>query len=474
MVLKARIPFRAVHLFFLVTLFFSAFFTFLEASGDSSNISFVPPKKVATISVHGNHITKTNVILKFMDIDSGALFDSSAIKKANDRLESTGLFSKVDIIHLEKEDGIHLYVMLAELPYISIADIGGELFAHKYGNDQIWWKFRLAIELANFRGRLETIRPSISFWDSRSLGLAWTKPIIPTPYFLGIGAQINQYPDGDTVLDYTAAKAHLTVGRHIGKRSTCAVDVTPIYRYRDYKDSNEIVIDGNYTQHRNDKDYGEVFGSFRFWTDHRNDRFDPHKGFYVFSELKTNRIYTKQIKFDQLYLDTRFFHKLFAHKMGYRLQTILRDTSAGDIHKLTFGGDGSVRGFGRNAFGNRNITVNNAFLFSTEYHFPIWRSPFFEIPVLPFVHELLTSQFSSLYLTLKGALVYDAGYFLNNLDRSTEMEKAMGIGGGFRVLVPPLRQSASLDIVYGHSPQILDEIGFFQHMVIHTYVGMSF
>ena len=111
-------------LMFNLILFFASAAAF---SQDSVARSASDTLYIKEIIVQGNERTHADIIKYYLKIDTGMVFDTILLSDAKKRLNSTELFSKVDIISLAKSDGVHVYVILVEgFPY-NVYDIGGIL-----------------------------------------------------------------------------------------------------------------------------------------------------------------------------------------------------------------------------------------------------------------------------------------------------------------------------------------------------------
>jgi outer membrane protein assembly factor BamA len=427
-----------------------------------------PADTILTIIIAGNRITKTDVVRHLSGVKTGDVVDSSMIARVKKRLTQTGLFSKVDVLLHPSPDGCRLYIMLTEKFYFLPYDLGGEIYRYRYGKDQFWWRFRMGMENSNFRGKAEVLRTNFSFWDWRSLGLGWTKPLFPSPYYCSISGSADVLPDEIFKIDHTILRGSAGTGRKLPANSRIDLTLMPMYRRRDSTTTRTDTTIHVY----------EAFTMLRFRSDHRDRFFDPTDGWMLSLDVRTNSLYTRVApQYYQLSGDFRCYLPgvIKRHKLALRATTILRDADAGITHLLLLGGEGSVRGYYRNQFGLRFVT-NNSITLSVEYRFPIYQLP--EISLYPL--DRISPLFSSISYRIDGACIIDYGRVsarINDLfsPYAERMEQGTGFGFGLRVMIPQLEHSACYDLVWGTNPR--EKGGYLRFMekpAWHLYLDMFF
>jgi len=148
------------------------------------------------IILSGNKITKSNIILRELELKAGdRIFPhqlSTKIKRSKENLLNRSLFNFVDIVPQRHDfNKINLYIRLTErwyiwpIPILSYAD----------RNFNIWWtdhnfshtNFGIDIQDNNFRGRMERLDFIIQGGYDRSLLLKWSTPYINKKQTWGIG-----------------------------------------------------------------------------------------------------------------------------------------------------------------------------------------------------------------------------------------------------------------------------------------------
>ncbi|MBN2037078.1 MAG: hypothetical protein JW768_10080, partial [Chitinispirillaceae bacterium] len=152
--------------------------------------------------------------------------------------------------------------------------------------------------------------------------------------------------------------------------------------------------------------------------------------------------------------------------------------NAGYLNRLSIGGEGSVRGYGRNTIGIGLPQIpNDCFLVSAEYRFTLYT--LFPVPV-PF--SSLISPFIGSHRTLiprvDAALIADYGRIASRVGHlaSTDgnrYQSGTGIGFGLRVIEPVLQMCGCADMVFA---DIITTGDFDLHPVpgIHLYTNLPF
>ncbi|KMQ49568.1 hypothetical protein CHISP_3526 [Chitinispirillum alkaliphilum] len=405
-------------------------------------------------------------------------FDSSVIETARKNLRRTGLFSKIDIVYLSKDTGVDIYLFLREAPALLLSDIGGELYSHKYGEQDLWWRMRFGFTHNNFRGLMERLSVNVSFWEWRSLGAYWHKPVINTPYFLGLGSYWAQYPYDIYDHDYQDISARITAGRQLSANSRIGLSIVPTFRRRHSRDTLDNLKEIPETLKTYDTtDFYEAFALIGLVFDNRSNRFDPENGYYSYSEIKTNLLYPginrNLIQFSN---DFRFYFPGIStdHKLALRLNTVLRYGDAGTYHRLLYGGDGQVRGYYKKKLG-LTFVANNSLILSSEYRFPIWHAPEMYFPLI----NLMYSGINVLSWRLDGAVFFDYVRMWPNLteifSKNGKTETGRGFGAGLRVMFPAIQTSGCIDIAFGERrSEDNNSKRFTWPPITHLYLNMHF
>lgn len=386
------------------------------------------------------------------------------------RLLATRLFKKVDLFSLSQPAGRQVYIVVTEKIYLLPYDFGGELYSRRYGKEKDWWRLRVGMEYGNFRGLGEIFRTSISFWDWHSLGCSWYKPLLPTPYYISVGASADQLPDETFRIDHSIVRGKATFGRKISLTSRVDASILQLYRRRIYADSLFIIHD---TVHVH-----ETFNMASWLTDYRNNQYDPSSGFMASLLVLSNALHSGMAPtYAQFNTDLRYYHPGFApnHKIALRLATNLRSNDAGVTHRLQLGGEGSIRGYGRGQFGLQFV-ANNSVTTSLEYRFPLFSVPTMD---LLFFNDI-TPLFSTMSYHVDGAFIFDYGRVSAALGElfepySPRIEQGTGVGAGIRIITPTFERSVCVDCVWGVYPWGPSSYTtFMDQPALHFYLDMYF
>jgi len=404
-----------------------------------------PPRKIVQINYCGNRTTSPRMLRMYLGIDTGMVFDSVMVAVGKKRLMDTYLFSKVQVLHLQKPDGIYVFVLVTEFFYLMPTG-GGDIIQGRYGNPKdVWYRLRLGISEQNFRGLFETFSAAVSVWDDKALSLSWSKPFAPSPYFLSVGAGVEEYPDLSFPRRRLVASGRITGGMRLLANSKTYLSISPSYNRIELVDSTNLrdneIIPGSTIS------YSELFTQWGWITDKRNRSFDPSAGWYIQTSLGTNVLHPgTDNPFLQWNGNLQLFHEgpFAVDKFACRLTTTLRSNDAGPYRSLYIGGTGSIRGWPSDYLG-RSAIMNDCAVFSGEYRFPIWPTPTFDLPMLCDYAPSLRG----FYLRADGAVIFDAGQIWRDLPHPFEThENGEGFGIGLHVLAPTLLRSACMDVVW--------------------------
>lgn len=427
---------------------------------------------IRAVEIHGNFTTRPDVLNRFITFKTGDVLDTSALSATRNNLIKTQLYERIDIFPNMREDGAYVFIILKEAVRQTLG-YSGEYGTHKYGDKRLWWSAHVDAGLSNFRGRLEELSGGVSFWERRGARASWHKPLLPTPYFIGTAAAVSIYPDEWYPIDYRDISARATTGRYIGRYSQVSLSAIPIQRHRTLKE-NFVLINDTTLIPLNAPDIYEAFGVLTFINDLRNRRFDPQRGWLLRNEISTNRLYYDLTKpFFQFKNDFRFYQPLlFDDMIALRFSMTLRDNNAGYYHRLLYGDAGQIRGYSQKEIG-QEFTANSSVLMSAKYHKPIWKAPALNMPLINMVYSsvqevsyrvdaTLIADYARIYSDPQGALLFKGN-----------RQEAVGLGGGIRVVIPEIRQSGCVDIVYGRR-DAKEGSGYEWKPLLHVYLDLFY
>lgn len=451
-----------IHLFFLAGIVI--FFVNTQVTAQDTP-QHPDSMTVSGIHVYGNKVTKENTIRMYMRIHCGDTLDSLKIATAKKRLLRTKLFSKVNIFTMKKNDGMHLYVVVTEHFFI-IPDAGGSYYTKKYNNNQLWFRFSASLAHRNLGGRGENAKIAATIWDSRGLLLSWTKPLLPSDFYLISALAMDFTPDQVKSYNTTRASGKLVIGKDLFENSKIAAGLFPSWNKLQKIDSAHIKTT-------------ELYSSVGWITDRRNNLFNPSRGMYLYADVGSNYLYNKGVTrpYVQTTSELRLFYPGFFKEnvIAARIEMILRNTDAGPIHYLSLGGVKSIRGYPNAAVGS-DIRGNNYLNLSCEYRFPLFRLPLLTIPVL----SSYNNRFESVDIRIHGALIGDFGrvaYSMCDLFdlKSHNVQSGSGLGGGIRVLAPDFETNGCIDIVF---PQFFrlprGILRYYNRPFVHLYLNFPY
>lgn len=413
------------------------------------------------IYIYGNRRTKDEIIRAYLDLDSGAVVDSALIAAAKKRVESTGLFAKVEIFPVRMPEATDLRVIVIEELYFSITDVGGE-FLRRYGtaseDAEKWWqrgRVRFAFTQRNFRGRLETLKLSMTLLEWRSLSLSWYKPFLSTPYFLQASIGLSDNPSFSDSLRGQTVSGALYGGMNFPNRSRVYTSLASVLRNtRDERNDPEV-----------DRRFTETVLSAGWSIDRRNRRFDPLQGFTIGTRGKISVVAPEEDawrrnediplsrNYGQIEVTSKFFVPGFWPRKGdvfaTRGKVLLRNTEGGILNRISAGGESSIRGTSGGSL-DAHRRGNNLLLLSGEYRFPIWKTPPFH-PFSMFDFSTLGYDLKSFYYRFDGSVFVDGAYVWEKWDDPLggvhQKEKAITGGVGLKLVMPTVGQIISFDIV---------------------------
>jgi outer membrane protein assembly factor BamA len=261
--------------------------------GDTSS----PAKKIVSISFTGNKTTRDNVLRMFLSnfgVAAGITYDTVKVNEIKRKLLMTNLFYKVDAVALPEGDGVHLYIIVHET-FFWVGSGTGEYIRRTDGSDS-WIRLSGSLQKQNFCGRMETVTLSGSVWRDRSLGLSWSKPLLPSKYSIGIGGSASYYPELNYPRERIVIRGRMDASRDFTIHTRGFASVVPSYS----------IIDTMVNQPFSLQRIHEAYTLFGWSTDYRNSNFDPAGGWYFTNEFLSNAFYSDDaIKYGQYSCDFR-------------------------------------------------------------------------------------------------------------------------------------------------------------------------
>lgn len=317
----------------------------------TDSIRLIQKPVIKNIIIDGNKKTKEKIILLFINIAIGDIYDTSKIRIAEERLNESKLFNHVKIFPIINRERVNLLVIVREKNYLSLGNFGAILYdkKYRYDTDWYWLQVYVGINNTNFLGRNENISLSASIWSTRHIGLSWSKQFITKPFFINIGTVIGDKTS--TVSGWHTDfynNSYISFGSKLWKTSRVYTTFNGTYKRYEWAGENGFLLINNAWIAKRTKDISlpehltflkekmqmdsdweythiqknieddstiiktttykwkgehskvieyyernltEAHITIGFSTDHRNRRFNTNKGFYFKTSLTTNAPY---------------------------------------------------------------------------------------------------------------------------------------------------------------------------------------
>lgn len=326
--------------------------------------------KIGRIEISGNTKTRDKVIRREIRLDEGDVYDSSALKRSEERLKNLQFFETVDVAQKPKQEektvDIETKVKEKSTGFLSVG--GGYSSVDKLVG-------MVDITQGNFLGQGQLIKLKGEFGARSSFyELAFRDPwILDYPVSFGASVYKSQRTYGN--YERRSTGLELSLGKSFweywGVSTSYNLDTTTIYNVRD--DSSQYVKDQAGARTTSSISYS-------IGRDTRNSHLDPTSGskialYETFAGLGGTNAFVKAL------LDAGWFFPMFEsstfHVRG-------RAGSAGGLlgkelpiyEKYYIGGISTVRGLGYGDAGPKDINGEplggfKELIFNTEYIFPI-------------------------------------------------------------------------------------------------------
>ncbi len=432
---------------------------------------------ISAVYIRGNHVTRSELIYMYLPFRSGSRYDSLQVNDAEKRLNRIRVIQSADIVTLKKEDSVEVYVMIEEPAFFwSISDVGGELHWQKYGDTSrtaLWFSGVGEIKNTNFRGSMEVlkIRGRIGHWYG--IGLSWSKPLLPSPYFITARVNAGRRPSASFPWHTSYTGESFLVGRTIGAASYLYTRVQHAWKGFDVR--NRALYDSAYSGETRSMNEITILEGFN--TDTRDRRFNTRSGWFQWNKLSyTHRLSHDSLSYMQAIAGISGFFNGFlpAHTAAFRINLRVRNRDPGQFEWLAYGGDYPMRGFGENAIYtfNDGAHINNAAVAVGEYRFRLFSTPSIVVPAT------FTGSTRSLSVSycFDGAIFTDFGLFSHDVTRpGVSYGYAASCGVGLRVLLPVMHSGVSIDAAWPVTDtnlQIYHGTRYIPRM--HLYVGLPF
>ena len=388
-----------------------------------------PQVKVGNISVQGNQITKSHIILRELAFQKGDILTQGLIKESRYRLQQTGLFSSIDITLPEAGSLLEERTVL-----VRVTERNPGLLRFVVGvNSESYITLRGIVGLGyrNLWGTARDVNTNLElkFTDfdflQYDIGVSYYEPFIfgsrtrGRIHFDHLKDVISYSNDERRIRDQTSI--HFLLEREINRKITLFYSLWKLDIERQYSDQSENIGPPS------------VIGSIGpgIELDYRNNPFNTTKGTYstfnidfadpLLGSRQSIRFLSLLGKFN---LYTPLFSKVVLANsiIGGYITNLNRDISEIPESRIfLLGGQSSIRGYPLNSIPNRAALVNNEdpltiltdsyyYLLKSELRFPIFKA-------------------------LRGVIFHDGGG-VNIAQRHSRDEYRSSIGLGIRISTP--------------------------------------
>ncbi len=383
--------------------------------------------KVDSIVIEGNDITEDFIILRELTFSQGDTLTEAIIRFNRERVYSLGLFNYVNMFPVDKDDEIHLYIVVQESWYFYPIP-----FVFFRGNNFTDATYGINFLYKNFRGRNETIRAVIGLGYDPFYSLLYYNPLIIESQNISLNFDFSYQNvsnksqtaralyGGD--FNYEFLISSMSIGKRFNQFNTLFANM--VYQY---------VLAPTDTIQRltaSDEKIDRVFGAgLSYIYDSRDLIQFPENGLYFNASYLHKGFGLQNVSYNIAKVDFREY-RTFLEKFSTKWRVTYRHTFG---RRIPFY-DNSFFGFDEFVRGHRTDERdgNNYILSSLELNYPIikdWNVSL-DLPLLP---RRLTSARLAIYISAFG----DTGITYNNGDQINLNNFDSGWGFGITILALP-------------------------------------
>jgi outer membrane protein assembly factor BamA len=383
--------------------------------------------KVDSIKIVGNEKTKDFIILREMSFTIGDSVNSEVLFLNRERIFSLGLFTRVELEHIQKGHKNIVKIMIEEswyifpVPFIIVRE---KTFTRtSYG---------VSLKFKNVRGRNETIRFTFALGYDPYLSFEYENLlVVPSAdvnfSLAGIyGSPVNKSPTLESInggqFDFKTIGITTTWGKRINKQN----NIFLLLEYSVIKAPTQILTP--YMASGSDKDK-ELSIGLSYSYDSRNlKQFANRGGVFQFTYIKSG-IGSKEIDYNTMSLDTRGYTEIYK-SLILKGRLFARHTFGKYVPYYHY----SILGYNYYTRGNRTLVRegNNMLLGSIELAHPIiseWNFAI-DLPVLP-------NSLTRARIAVMGSIFVDAATVFNNNQTVLLNDFNSGYGFGITLLFLP-------------------------------------
>lgn len=417
--------------------------------------SFLQAQVIEKIEVLGNKKTRTEVITREMRLKIGSIADSASIELDRRKIESLGLFDKVEAIFKNSTLKITVDERWFIWPVPEVFNAENSFTFSKFKNIFTSWNglaeekvtLKLSLKHTNFRGNNEKISASVSLGYNSGYELFYLIPwltdkklILQTMLFRRTLEVESEFDNSWQPLNLSSLKTleqggFLTIGKQIGFEHKVFLG----FSYRDIKtQKDQPEKDIFLSMGKNDK-LPSILLSYIF--DTRDLIFYPNKGIYFESTFQRIGLTATTANYWKSFVDLRYFLPISKDQtLGFH---ILSQNSKGKIpvyQRYILGSVYTVRGHFRDQRDGEQLLLT-----SIAYRFPILKIKHYKLRSFNFSEDY-TDNFK---FGISGELFFDSGDAWHKNEQKpnslSDLQKGFGFGLNFHI---PYREVVRTEIAF--------------------------
>jgi outer membrane protein assembly factor BamA len=418
---------RLLRLSLSINLFLGAFILHAQDSlsvPDSLNVQRVPPPVVLDkIIIRGNEVTKDYVILREMTLKPGDTLRLTALEFDRNRIQSLGLFNRVDLSTQVVDHTAVLYVDVSERWYVFPFLVLGV-------KDRDWKKFYYGLGILhyNFRGRNEKISASFALGYDPFISLRYRNPLLSLESNLFHASRLfySRVRNKSLVSQQSGPnfdEDHYGIEATIGKRFN-------IFRSLSLTLGYEVLTVSQNEAGRTLSPSGRdafLSAGVSFYHDSRDLVEYPTRGTLLGASFIKYGFGESSVDYYRLFIDSRRFIPAFGSVIvaGRLFFNLAAGGTVPNYGHVYFGYEDRIRGHFREIYEGESILGS-----SLELRIPIIPVRFFRVGSIPI------QEFGIWRFALYAALFADAGKVWYRADAFTLRWVVKGYGVGLNFLLP--------------------------------------
>lgn len=412
---------RTFQLFFILSIL-----SFSQPLDSVSNPIVAKTFIVDSIFITGNHITEPYIILEELSFSEGDEINETVLNYNRERIYSLGIFTRVDVARLKKEDKNNVQINVEESWYIwPIPFVGLK--------DHDWNKisFGLDVSVKNFRGRNENLGFKLAFGYDPEFRISYSIPYLlrAEQLYLNLslyyGKMFNKSDKARTIFGDDFEQKYASGFVTLGKRFNI-YNKGDIYLGFQYVETPFFMKGISVSDNRIDR---ILFAGLNYVYDSRDLAQFPINGILTSFDFASKGLGMNDINYNIFSFDYRHYKSIY-YDLSAKWRFAVRHTFGKNVpyfENSFLGISDRVRGH----FTNRR-EGNSLFFTSVEVKYPFIKelNISFDLPIIP--KELLTYR-CALYMQIFA----DAGTVKFREDPMSLNNFQRGFGFGFTVLVLP-------------------------------------